>query len=181
MPRFRNQRERHGRRYGRRPPRGSRRARLSERTTLGHPFAPDRGSRPCDPRLTRCRSAYHQGSNSRVGTSMGCTNWRALLGFPYRPERHRRIRRRHVAQRFVALLRERQRVVNAGRRQRTWPCVSADGHRYQRLLRSGPPRRQPVLRIDHRSGCRDGSTALAFPGSPPRTLGLRLRHPCKPR
>ena len=180
LPRLRPQRQRHGRRDGRHPARGARGARLPQRAAVFHQLAAHRRARQGDPRLADRRPAHHPGSAPGVGAGLGRPHRRARLGLPHRAEQRRRVRRGHLAERFVALLGQRQRLVDARRRQRAGLRLPADGHHHERLLRRRPAGRQPLLGDDHRRRRRDRPADVALPGCPPRTLGLRLPHPPEP-
>ena len=77
-----------------------------------------------------------------------------------------------------------ERPVQAGRRgglepgcdrPRLEPGLRADRERRSRHPWGGPARRQPVRHFDRRARPEDRRAALAFPGGPPRHLGLRQR------
>ena len=178
--RLRDRRQRHGRRDGRPPAGHARRAGLPERAALRHPLAAHRRPRQGDPRLARRRPAHHQGGGPGLGAGLGRPHRRARLGLPHRAEQRRRVRRRHLAERVVALLGQRQRLVDARRRQRAGPRVPADRDDDERLLRGRPARRQPLLGNADRRRRGDRPARVALPGSPPWTVGLRLPHPPEP-
>ena len=177
LPRLRPRRQRHRRRDGRPAPGRARGTRLPERDALRHPLAAHRGARPGHPRLAGRRPAHHQGSGARMGAGLGRQDRGPRLGLPHRPEQRRRVRGRHLAERVVALLGQRQRLVDARRRQRAGARLSAHRHHHQRLLRRRPARRQPVLGDDRRRRRRDRGPDLALPGGAPRPVGLRLPGP----
>ena len=85
----------------------------SQRAAVGHSLPADRRPRHGDPRVPRGRPAHHEGSDSGVGARVGRADRRPRVGLPHRPERRRRVRGGHLAQRLVALLGERQRLVDA--------------------------------------------------------------------
>ena len=118
LRRLRSERQRHGRRHERRPARQPRRARLPERPALRDPLAADRRPRQGDPRLARRRPPDHQGGDPGLGPGLGRAHRRARLGLPHRAQQRRRVRGRHLAEPVLALLGQRQRLVDAGRRQR---------------------------------------------------------------
>ena len=101
-------------------------------------------------------------------------------GLPHRAEQRRRVRRGHLAEPVVALLGQRQRLVDARGRQRARARLPADRHDDQRLLRRRPARRQPVLGDPDRRRRGDRRARMALPGSPPRAVGLRLPHASEP-
>ena len=98
---------------------------------------------------------------------------RRQVGVPDRAP-GRRFRRRHVAERVVALLRQRQHLAAAELRRGARHVLPADRHADQRLLRRPPPGRQPLRREHRGRRRRDRRARLALPGRAPRGLGLRL-------
>ena len=89
------------------------------------------------------------------------------------------VRRRNLAQRLVALLRERERLGDARGRQRARACVSADRNDHERLHRVRQAWGQPLFRDADCRRRRDRPAPVALPGCSPRALGLRLRDPSK--
>ena len=161
VPRLRPRRRRPGRRDGRPAAARPRGAGLPERDSVRHPLAADRRPRQGD---TTARTSP-TGASPRRRCRAGCGAWDVRTGehawdFHTVPNGARRVRRRYLAERVVALLGQRQRLVDARRRQRAGPRLPADRNDHQRLLRRRPARRQPVLGNAHRpSTWRPGSAS----------------------
>ena len=101
------------------------------------------------------------------------------VDLPHHPA-GRRVRRRLLAERVVALQRPLQRLVVHGRRRGARLRLPADGNAVERLVRRHAARQQPV-RGEHRRRRRgDRRADVALPGDPPRALGLGLPHRAEP-
>ena len=85
----------------------------------------------------------------------------------------RRVRQRHLAERFVELHRPHQRLGADDARRGARPGLSAGDHAEQRFLRRPPSGRQPVRRIAGLPRRRDRQAQVALPDRPSRPVGLR--------
>ena len=164
------------------------------------------GLPPCDPRRVpvgrpchrrarrhrrrghaRRRGGHHQrdraranGDASRRHPRLRRPHREAAVDVPHRAVA-RGVRERDLAERFVVLLRQRRRLVVDGGGRRARVRVSADRDADRRLLRRHAPRQQPLCRKPGGPGRQDRQTCLAFPGCPPRHLGLRLSRAARSR
>ena len=89
--------------------------------------------------LTNDPPGIVQAFNARTG--------KLRLGVQHHPAGARRLRRRHLGQRVVAIHRTRERLGADDARRGTRPSLSPDQHAEQRLLRRQTAGRQPVRRI----------------------------------
>ena len=103
-----------------------------------------------------------------------------LLDVPRRAAQGR-VRQRHVAERFVDLLRQQRRVVADERRRGARLRLPAVRRSHRRLLRRHAARQQPVRRIDRVPRCEDRQARVALPDAPSRALGLRPPRRAHPR
>ena len=85
----------------------------------------------------------------------------------------RRIRQRHLGQRFLEVHRPHQRVGADHARRGARPRLSARQHAEQRLLRRQSPRRQPVRRIAGVPRRANRRAQVALPDRSSRPVGLR--------
>ena len=151
--------------------------------------------RPCHHRArrhrrrghARRRGGHHQRDRARADGD--ASRRRPRLRRPHREAAvdvpHRAVawgvRERDLAERFVVLLRQRRRLVVDGGGRRARVRVSADRDADRRLLRRHAPWQQPLCRKPGGPGRQDRQTCLAFPGCPPRHLGLRLSRAARSR
>ena len=151
--------------------------------------------RPCHHRArrhrrrghARRRGGHHQrdraradGDPSRRHPRLRRPHREAAVDVPHRAVA-RGVRERDLAERFVVLLRQRRRLVVDGGGRRARVRVSADRDADRRLLRRHAPWQQPLCRKPGGPGRQDRQTCLAFPGCPPRHLGLRLSRAARSR
>ena len=88
---------------------------------------------------------------------------------------------RDVGQGVVDAQRRRQQLGRNGARRGTRDCVRADRIGRRRLLRRGPPGRQPLRELPARAQRGHRAAHLALPGRAPRSVGSRSAVPAKPR
>ena len=164
---------------GRHPARRARLGRLSGQRLDGRRLAAHRGARRGGHADGDLRLPPDEGGPARLGEGDRRADRRRVVDVPHRSAGGR-LRRRHVAERLVALLGQLQRLVDHERGRGAGLRLPADRHGHQRLLRRAPPGRQPVRREPGGGRHRDRPAHVALPVRAPRPVGLRHRFRAEP-
>ena len=164
---------------GRHPARRARRGRLSRQQLDGSRLPAHRGARRGGHADGDLRLPPDEGGPAGLGEGDRRADRRDPVDVPHGAAGGR-LRRRHVAERLVALLGQHQRLVDHERRRGARLRLPADRHGHQRLLRRAPPGRQPLRREPRRARHRDRPAHVALPVRAPRPVGLRHRLGAEP-
>ena len=128
----------------------------------------------------RRHGAAQQVERERLHPRLRRPHRQAPVDLPHDPGA-RRVRQRHLAERFVVVHRPHRRLDAADRRRGARDRLPAGGDPDRRLLRRPSSRQQPLRRKPGRAESRDRQAPLALPVRPPPDLGLRRAVRADPR